>query len=98
VRSLPYFGARTSTFDPLARCTCRVRLEHQQGGFIRVTEGLVKLYEGASENTGDLDGASAFRDIFLFPGQSDARNIHVQNWMEGEPDDKADVRLTLRNS
>lgn len=72
-------------------------LQQQAGGFIRVTEGSVMFYEGDSVKTGDLDGASAFADIFLWPGQSDVRNIHVQNWEEGQPDDKADVGLTLRN-
>jgi hypothetical protein len=87
-----------------ATCGGEIRVEvhytltQQQGGFIRVTGGLVKFYEGASTNTGDLDGSSAFSNIFLFPGQSAARNIHVQNWSEGQPDDKADVTLTLRNS
>lgn len=80
------------------RVEVHYRLEQQQGGFIRVTRGLVMFYEGTSENTNDLDGASAFADIFLFPAQSASRNIHVQNWAEGEPDDKADVGLTLRNS
>ncbi|MGW4365748.1 hypothetical protein ACWEKT_08885 [Nocardia takedensis] len=72
-------------------------LQQQEGGFIRVTEGLVNFYEGESSNTNDLDGSSAFGDMFLWPGQSGVRNIHVENWAEGEPDDKADVALTLRN-
>ncbi|UUU32968.1 hypothetical protein JIX56_25545 [Streptomyces sp. CA-210063] len=79
------------------RVEVHYKLTHQQGGFIRVTEGVVKLFEGDSENTGDLDGASAFANIFLYPGQSASRAIHVQNWNEGQPDDKADVTLTLRN-
>jgi hypothetical protein len=87
-----------------ARCGGEIRvevhylLENQQDNFIRVKEGLVEFYEGASENTGDRDGAKAFSNMFLWPGQSFARNIHVQNWEEGEPDDKADVTLTLRSS
>jgi hypothetical protein len=81
------------------RVEVHYRLEQQQGGVIRVTRGRVLFYEEASENNKDLDGTSAFADIFLFfPGQSASRNIHVQNWAEGEPDDKADVTLTLRNS
>jgi hypothetical protein len=85
------------------RCGGEIRVEvhykltHQQGGFIRVTEGEVKFFEGDSENTGDLDGTSAFANIFLWPGQSASRSIHVQNWNEGQPNDKADVTLTLRN-
>ena len=51
--------------------------------------GLVEFYEGDSENTRDWDGARAFSDMFLWPGSGFARNIHVQNWSEGEPDDKA---------
>ncbi|GAB92384.1 hypothetical protein [Gordonia rhizosphera] len=79
------------------RVEVRYALQQQAGGYIRVTEGSVKFYEGDSVNTNDLDGTSAFANIFLWPGQSAVRNIHVQNWAEGEPDDKADVRLTLRN-
>jgi hypothetical protein len=81
------------------RVEIHYRLEQQQGqvGLIRVTRGLVLFYEGDSENTGDLDGSRAFSDTLLWPGQSATWNIHVQNWSEGEPDDKADVRLTLRN-
>ncbi|MET7451886.1 hypothetical protein ABZT03_08325 [Streptomyces sp. NPDC005574] len=86
-----------------SKCGGEVRVEvHYKltvdpNGVIRVTEGLVEFYEGTSEDTGDLDGASAFANMILFPGASDSRNIHVQNWSEGQPDDKADVTLTLRN-
>ncbi|MCX4909132.1 hypothetical protein [Streptomyces sp. NBC_00878] len=63
-----------------------------------MTGGLVKFFEGSSTNTGGLDGTSAFSNMFLFPLQTGARNIHVQNWSEGQPDYKADVTLALRNS
>ncbi|WP_225828036.1 hypothetical protein [Streptomyces naphthomycinicus] len=79
------------------RVEVHYKLDIDPNGVIRVTEGLVKFYEGDSENTSDLDGASAFANIILFPGASASRNIHVQNWSEGQPDDKADVTLTLRN-
>jgi hypothetical protein len=80
------------------RVEAHYRLENQQDGFICVKHGLVEFYEGDSENTRDLNGARAFSDMFLWPGQGFARNIHVQNWSEGQPDDKADVTLTLRSS
>jgi hypothetical protein len=35
--------------------------------------------------------------MILFPLASGSRSVHVQNWNEGQPDDKADVTLTLRN-
>ncbi|MET7573049.1 hypothetical protein ABZT04_31840 [Streptomyces sp. NPDC005492] len=79
------------------RVEVHYKLNIDPNGVIRVTEGLVKFYEGTSEDTGDLDGASAFANMILFPGASASRNIHVQNWSEGQPDDKADVTLTLRN-
>ncbi|MFJ3444194.1 hypothetical protein ACIPM2_23800 [Streptomyces sp. NPDC086081] len=79
------------------RVEVHYRLNIDPNGVIRVTEGLVKFYEGASENTGDLDGTSAFANMIIFPGASVSRNVHVQNWSEGQPDDKADVTLTLRN-
>ncbi|MGW1270846.1 hypothetical protein [Streptomyces sp. NPDC002491] len=90
----------TATF----KCGGEIRVEvhytltHQQGGFIRVTNGWVDFYEGTSVNTNDLDGRQVFSNMFLWPLQTDSRNIHVQNWTEGQPDDKADVALTLRNS
>jgi hypothetical protein len=80
------------------RVEVHYRLAHQQGGLISVTEGLVLFYEGDSENTGDRDGSRAFSHALLWPGQSTTWNIHVQNWSEMQPDDKADVTLTLRNS
>lgn len=88
-----------------ARCGGEIRVEvhyrltqqPQQNGLILVTEGLVLFYEGDSENTGDLDGSRAFSHTLIRPGQSTTWNIHVQNVSEMEPDDKADVRLTLRN-
>ncbi|MER6675096.1 hypothetical protein [Streptomyces sp. NPDC000983] len=79
------------------RVEVHFRLTHQQGGFIRVTHGSVELYEGTSASTTDRDGVAAFGNEFLFPGQSTTKNVHVQNWNEGQPDDKADVTLTLRN-
>ncbi len=79
------------------RVEVHYKLTHEPNGVVRVTEGIVKFFEGDSENTGDLDGASAFGNMVLFPGLSLSRNVHVQNWNEGQPDDKADVRLTLRN-
>lgn len=86
-----------------SRCGGEIRVEvHYKlnidpNGVVRVTEGLVEFYEGTSENTNDLDGTSAFANMILFPGASGSRNIHVQNWSEDQPDDKADVTLTLRN-
>jgi hypothetical protein len=86
-----------------AKCGGEIRVEvHYKltldpNGVVRVTEGIVKFFEGDSENTGDLDGASAFANMILFPGLSLSRNVHVQNWNEGQPDDTADVRLTVRN-
>ncbi|MBD9731139.1 hypothetical protein IGX29_04775 [Streptomyces sp. H28] len=79
------------------RVEVQYKLTHQEGGFIRVTEGVVKFFEGTSDNTTDLDGTAAFANIFLYPGQSTSRSVHVQNWNEGQPDDKADLTLTLRN-
>jgi hypothetical protein len=79
------------------RVEVHYRLAIDPNGVIRVTEGLVKFFEGASEDTGDLDGAQTFANMILFPGASASRNVHVQNWGEGQPDDKADVTLTLRN-
>ncbi|MCX5610651.1 hypothetical protein OHB39_24235 [Streptomyces sp. NBC_00047] len=73
-------------------------LEHDQVGFIRVTNGLVKFFEGATTSTLDLDGWNTFPNILLLPGVEDFRNIHVQNTAEKQPNDKADVKLTLRNS
>ncbi len=79
------------------RVEVHYRLSIDPNGVIRVTEGKVELYEGTSEDTTDLDGTSAFANMILFPGASGTRSIHVQNWAEGQPDDKADVTLTLRN-
>jgi hypothetical protein len=86
-----------------AKCGGEIRVEvhyrlEDQGGFIRVKHGLVKFYEEESEDNLDLDGTAAFSDMFLWPGRDFGRNIHVQNWSEGQPDDKADVTLTLRSS
>jgi hypothetical protein len=89
-----------------ARCGGEIRVEvhyrltqqPQQNGLILVTEGLVEFYEGASENTDDRDGAKAFSQTLIRPGQSTTWNIHVQNVSEMQPDDKADVTLTLRNA
>jgi hypothetical protein len=72
-------------------------LTHDGNGVVRATGGFVDFFEGASENTGDLDGRSAFANMILFPLASGSRSVHVQNWNEGQPDDKADVTLTLRN-
>lgn len=79
------------------RAEVHYRLSIDPNGVIRVTEGKVELYEGDSENSTDLDGTSAFANMILFPGASGTRSIHVQNWAEGQPNDKADVTLTLRN-
>ncbi|CAL9331423.1 hypothetical protein [Streptomyces sp. enrichment culture] len=87
-----------------ARCGGEIRIEvhydirHDSGGFIRVTNGLVELYEGTTTRTGDKDGWTEFERMFLYPLQRDSRNIHVQNTEEEQPHDKADVTLTLRNS
>jgi hypothetical protein len=72
-------------------------LSHDNNGVVRVTRGSVDLFEGTSTNTTDLDDSAAFGNMILFPLASGTRNIHVQNWAEGQPDDKADVTLTLRN-
>jgi hypothetical protein len=88
-----------------ARCGGEIRVEvhyrltqqPQQNGLILVTEGLVEFYEGDSENTDDRDGVKAFSHTLIRPGQSTTWKIHVQNVSEMEPDDKADVTLTLRN-
>ncbi|MFD3837225.1 hypothetical protein ACFWWC_13305 [Streptomyces sp. NPDC058642] len=96
-------GSGSTKVRAWAKCGGEIRVEvhyrlaADSNGVVRVTEGLVEFYEGDTENNGDLDGASAFAHRILFPGVSTSWNIHVQNWNEGEPDDKADVTLTLRN-
>ncbi|MEV6201486.1 hypothetical protein AB0M64_16125 [Streptomyces sp. NPDC051771] len=96
-------GSGSTKVRAWAKCGGEIRIEvHYRlaadpNGVVRVTEGLVELYEGDTENNGDLDGTSAFANLILFPLASGSRNIHVQNWNEGQPDDKADVTLTLRN-
>ncbi|MBP2193018.1 hypothetical protein [Nocardia goodfellowii] len=85
------------------KCGGEIRVEfhyaltQRPDGLIAVTEGLVELYEGATTNTDELGGSSAFEHKLIWPGQSVSWQIHVQNWRDGEPDDKADVTFTVRN-
>ncbi|GLP72070.1 hypothetical protein TUSST3_86880 [Streptomyces sp. TUS-ST3] len=96
-------GGSSVTNRAWSKCGGEIRVEvHYRiaadpNGVVRVTEGRVELYEGDTENNGDLDGTRALGDAILFPGASATWKPHVQNWNEGEPDDKADVTLTLRN-
>ncbi|MEU3760071.1 hypothetical protein [Streptomyces albogriseolus] len=77
------------------RVEVRFTLQHDTGGFIHVINGLVLLFEGASEDTGDLDGVRVIPHLFLWPGQTESTFIHV--YSVEEPDDKADITLTVRN-
>ncbi|GLW44482.1 hypothetical protein Stsp02_01440 [Streptomyces sp. NBRC 14336] len=86
-----------------AKCGGEIRVEvhytvaADPNGVVRVTAGRVDLYEEDTEDNRDLDGSRALGNAILFPGAGATWRAHVQNWAEGEPDDKADVTLTVRN-
>ncbi|MFF7052171.1 hypothetical protein ACFY94_27850 [Streptomyces griseorubiginosus] len=96
-------GGRAESNSGSAKCGGEIRVEvhytvaADPNGVVRVTAGRVDLFEEDTEDNNDLDGRRALGNAILFPGASATWNAHVQNWAEGEPDDKADVTLTLRN-
>lgn len=79
---------------------CRVEVEAtarlmNRDGDVEV-HGVVKLYEGTSTNSRDLDGVRDF--VFTVPAdeETQVKTIHVRNDDEGG--DWADVRITAYNN
>lgn len=84
----------------IGRCGGEVRIE-ADFDFSRTTNGAVaivgnlKLYEGTSENSGDLDGTESVNDS-VAANRSTTLTKRVNNTAEGG--DWADITLTVRNS
>lgn len=77
---------------------CRVEFEltgqQLDSGNVRVS-GIARLFEGTSEDTGDLDGESQF--VFEVPkGQSVTNDQRVDNTDEGG--DYATIKMTVNNA
>lgn len=78
---------------------CRVEVEAtarlmNKRGDVKVT-GVVKLYEGTSTNSRDLDGVRDFSFTVPADRETQLKTIHVHNDDEGG--DWADVRITAYN-
>ncbi len=78
------------------RVEVRYSLRQLSNGQVQVYRGRVDFFEGDTAYNGDLDGTTYFSTRTLRPGVSTTWNIHVENWQERQPDDRADVTLTLR--
>ena len=66
-----------------------------QAGDVNVTvDG--KLYEGTSCDTTDLDGSTS-QTFTVQPNQTITHSVHMSNTDEGDPDDFANLTLTVAN-
>ncbi|MFF4039227.1 hypothetical protein [Streptomyces sp. NPDC001816] len=103
-------GSTPGHFWYFATCGGEVRAEfhytisRNPDGSIVMTDAKALLFEGTSADTRDLDGdASYFWSVLGQPGWiiprpgSDTKHFHVENWMESEPDDKADITFVIAN-
>ncbi|MFI9243980.1 hypothetical protein ACIGXF_15600 [Streptomyces sp. NPDC053086] len=92
---------RYSKYWYFGKCGGEVRAEihyyirRYRDGLVDV-KGELQLYEGTSADTDDRDGLNVFA-LDVPQGQTGTTSIHVENTDEGQPDDKADVTLTLHN-
>ncbi|GAA3445336.1 hypothetical protein [Planomonospora venezuelensis] len=91
----------TSNYWYFGKCGGEIRVEihyrisRDQSGKLSAN-GDVYFYEGASENTTDLDGTEHF-NLPVPPRSSGSTRIHVANYAEGQPADFARVTLALNN-
>lgn len=73
------------------------RIENVAGAYIRVTQGQLIFFEGDSADTNAIAGFGDFPDMVLYPTQTVTRQIHLWNSRDNQPDDKADVTVTISN-
>ncbi|MFF4350870.1 hypothetical protein [Streptomyces sp. NPDC001530] len=82
------------------RAEIHYQLSRNNDGSIELRDGEVKLFEGDSADTNDPGGGFPFAlsPIKIPQGQTRTMQFHVDNVLEDEPDDKADITLTLTNN
>ncbi|GAA3445334.1 hypothetical protein [Planomonospora venezuelensis] len=91
----------TSAYWYFGKCGGEIRAEihysisRDSGGFLNV-KGNTYLYEGASENTADLDGEQSFR-FKVPPRSTHSKLMEVWNTDEDQPADFVRLTLTLNN-
>lgn len=54
------------------------------------------LYEGTSCNNRDLDGEYG-KNVYVQPGESRTVNFSMENEYEGDPEDRAEINLSINN-
>lgn len=84
------------------RAEIHYRIFGNSDGSVSLGQGQIKLFEGASAETNDLDGGYPWGGLYatslrIPKGQSLTQTFHVSNALESEPDDKADITITWHN-
>jgi hypothetical protein len=95
------FDTTANISDTNNKCGGEIRVEFDVTGWLYEDGGFcsninVRLYEGTSESTNDLDGTLSINGVCAGPGQTAVINNTVYNTAEGG--DKASFTLTLRPS